>query len=123
MRILFVNNDGGGFADYVEFAEGTTVVELFEQHMKPDRPEDYLIRVNRMPVSSGSVPPPNPATASIDIDTDTPMMKSPIGTLDRRSSNASQRPATAIIVPTTIPRSGRFTARSGRPSEPIPTVR
>ena len=25
MRILYINNDGGGFADYIEVAEGTSV--------------------------------------------------------------------------------------------------
>ena len=25
MKILFINNDGGGFADWIEIAEGTTV--------------------------------------------------------------------------------------------------
>jgi sulfur carrier protein ThiS len=50
MQILWINNDGGGFADYVEVAEGTTVDEFFTQKL-PGRPaEDYLIRVNRQPV-------------------------------------------------------------------------
>ena len=34
MKILVINNDGGGFADYVEIAEGTTVQELFRQHVR-----------------------------------------------------------------------------------------
>ena len=25
MKILFINNDGGGFADHIEVADGTTV--------------------------------------------------------------------------------------------------
>ena len=29
MRILVINNDGGGFADYVEVESGTTVSQLF----------------------------------------------------------------------------------------------
>ena len=29
MKILYVNNDGGGFADTVEVDEGTTVASLF----------------------------------------------------------------------------------------------
>ncbi|MEA3503268.1 MAG: hypothetical protein U9R47_10865 [Actinomycetota bacterium] len=33
--------------------------------------------------------PPNPATANMDITTDTPMVKSPIETLDRRAGDAS----------------------------------
>ena len=50
MKILVINNDGGGFADYVEIAEGTTVQELFRQHVGNAKPADYLIRVNRLPV-------------------------------------------------------------------------
>ena len=30
MRILYVNNDGGGFADHIDVADGTTVAELFQ---------------------------------------------------------------------------------------------
>ena len=50
MRILFVNNDGGGFANFVDIAEGTTVTQLFEQKIGTKDPADYLIRVNRQPV-------------------------------------------------------------------------
>ena len=52
MKILFINNDGGGFADYVEVAPHTTVVKLFEQRLPACKPEDYLIRVNRLPAPS-----------------------------------------------------------------------
>lgn len=51
MRILYINNDGGGFADYVDVAEGTTVQSLFAQRITHGQPEDYLIRVNRQPVA------------------------------------------------------------------------
>jgi sulfur carrier protein ThiS len=50
MRILFVNNDGGGFADYVDVNAGMTVEKFFHEKMLDRRPEDYLIRVNRQPV-------------------------------------------------------------------------
>ena len=53
MRVLFVNNDGGGFADYIELSDGTTVEQLFTQRVSYGKPHDYLIRVNRQPV------PPN----------------------------------------------------------------
>ena len=53
MKILVLNHDGGGFADYIEIEEGTTVATLFETRMKDAKPEDYLIRVNRQPCSSG----------------------------------------------------------------------
>ena len=55
MRILFINNDGGGFADHVEVTEGTTVHQFFEQRVGSGKPEGYLIRVNRQPVSSEQV--------------------------------------------------------------------
>jgi hypothetical protein len=51
MRVLFINNDGGGFADYVEVAEGMTVSQFFANQMSDRRSEDYLIRVNRQPVA------------------------------------------------------------------------
>ncbi len=52
MKILFINNDGGGFADYVEAAEGTTVEKFFGEQLPDQKAEDYLIRVNRQPVAS-----------------------------------------------------------------------
>ncbi len=51
MRILFVNNDGGGFADYTEVVDGTTVEQFFEKQLPGRNAEDYLIRVNRQPVA------------------------------------------------------------------------
>jgi hypothetical protein len=50
MQILWINNDGGGFADYIEITEGTTVAQFFNQQLPDRQPEDYLIRVNRQPV-------------------------------------------------------------------------
>lgn len=55
MRILYVNNDGGGFADYVEAAEGTTVAQFFGQRLGGRQAEDYLIRVNRLPAAADQV--------------------------------------------------------------------
>ena len=59
MQILWINNDGGGFADYVEVAEGTTVDKFFTQTLPGRQPEDYLIRVNRQPVPRNYVIQPN----------------------------------------------------------------
>ncbi len=50
MRVLYINNDGGGFADYVTVSEGTTVDQFFKDKMQGSKPDDYLIRVNRQPV-------------------------------------------------------------------------
>lgn len=49
MKVLLINNDGGGFADYIEVATGTTVAQLFEQCMADADASNYLIRVNRQP--------------------------------------------------------------------------
>lgn len=55
MRVLYINNDGGGFANYIELSEGTTVADLFAERLPNCRPEDYLIRVNRLPAPASQV--------------------------------------------------------------------
>ena len=50
MRILFINNLGGGFADFINVEEGTNIEKLFKQKMSNEQSADYLIRVNRQPV-------------------------------------------------------------------------
>ena len=55
MQVLFINNDGGGFADHIEIADGTTVEQLFQQRVPHGKPADYLIRVNRQPTSRDAV--------------------------------------------------------------------
>jgi hypothetical protein len=55
MRCLLINNDGAGFADYIEVAEGMTVEKLFTQRIPHGKPQDYLIRVNRQPCASDQV--------------------------------------------------------------------
>jgi len=52
MKVLLINNDGGGFADYVDVAEGTTVASMFANHIRAGKPSDYLIRVNRQPCAA-----------------------------------------------------------------------
>ena len=54
-KLLFINNDGGGFADYVEVAAGTTVEKFFTQQVPDRKADDYLIRVNRQPVARDTV--------------------------------------------------------------------
>ena len=51
MQIQFLNNDGGGFADYLDVNENTAVEQFFNEKMGDCKPEDYLIRVNRQPVA------------------------------------------------------------------------
>ena len=55
MKILMINNDGGGFADYIDVENGLTVEKLFEQQMHGRKSEDFLIRVNRQPVAKDQV--------------------------------------------------------------------
>ena len=55
MRVLYINNDGGGFADYVSVTDGTTVQQFFKDRMLEAKASDYLIRVNRQPVPCGYV--------------------------------------------------------------------
>ncbi len=59
MQILFINNAGGGFADFVDVADGLKVSELFAEKLPDARPDDYLIRVNRQPVPATYVLQPN----------------------------------------------------------------
>ncbi len=49
MRILYINNDGGGFADYVDVSPSITVEQFFTEKMPGRKPDDFLIRVNRQP--------------------------------------------------------------------------
>jgi len=51
MKILFLNNDGGGFADHVEASQGVTIERFVQDHLPHHKPGDLLIRVNRQPVS------------------------------------------------------------------------
>ena len=55
MKVLYVNNDGGGFADYVEIPAGITVQQFFAERVPHGKPQDYLIRVNRQPVAADQV--------------------------------------------------------------------
>ena len=55
MQILFINNDGGGFADYIDIDDNTTVGQFFSDKMPHDASSNYLIRVNRQPVPNDYV--------------------------------------------------------------------
>ena len=54
MNIIYINNDGSGYAGPLEISAGTTVSELFQQQLA-GKPEDYLIRVNRQCVPADHV--------------------------------------------------------------------
>ena len=55
MKVLYINNQGAGFADHIEIENGLTASQLFAQRMPNSRPEDFLIRVNRQPVAADTV--------------------------------------------------------------------
>jgi hypothetical protein len=55
MKVFFINNHGGGFADEIEIADGCTVKLLFEQRIPGGKPENFLIRVNRLPATADQV--------------------------------------------------------------------
>jgi hypothetical protein len=55
MRIFFINHHGGGFADYLDVAEGTTVAQLFKERIHCGDPANYLIRVDRQPAAADEV--------------------------------------------------------------------
>lgn len=55
MKILFINCDGGGFADHLEIPEATTVATLFCEQVPHGKAADYLIRVNRQPAPANQV--------------------------------------------------------------------
>lgn len=50
MKVLFINNMGGGYADYIQVEPDTTVEKFFTHRMPGCGAADYLIRVNRQPV-------------------------------------------------------------------------
>lgn len=55
MKILLINNDGGGFADQIEIQEGISLEQLFKRQCPDAKPGDYLIRVNRQPATNEQV--------------------------------------------------------------------
>jgi len=50
MRIMYINNSGGGYANYIEIENNTSIDKLFKDKMPNEDPSNYLIRVNRQPV-------------------------------------------------------------------------
>jgi sulfur carrier protein ThiS len=55
MKIFFINNFGGGFADNIDIEPETNITQLFKERMPGCKPQDYLIRVNRQPVPQDQV--------------------------------------------------------------------
>ena len=55
MRLMFINNHGSGFADFINVQDELTVEKLFAQQLPGCQAEDFLIRVNRQPVARDQV--------------------------------------------------------------------
>jgi hypothetical protein len=55
MQILYVNHDGGGFAEKKTVTDGETLGTFFNAEMPNAHAEDYLIRVNRQPATAEQV--------------------------------------------------------------------
>jgi len=55
MRVLFINNHGGGFADFLDIREGTTIEQFLADKLPSHKADDLLIRVNRQPVAKDYV--------------------------------------------------------------------
>ena len=55
MKVLFLNNEGAGFAQPVEVAAGTTVSAFFSKQLPDRKTSDFLIRVNRLPVPADQI--------------------------------------------------------------------
>ena len=55
MKLLYINNDGGGFADTIEVEDGLTVAAFLAEKMPGRKPDDFLIRVNRLPTPADQV--------------------------------------------------------------------
>jgi len=55
MHILFLNNEGAGFADTIEVEPGTSVNAFFAKQFPDRRTTDFLIRVNRLPVGADQI--------------------------------------------------------------------
>ncbi len=51
MQVLFINNHGSGYADYVDVADGTTIEKFLAGKLPTHQADDLLIRVNRQPVA------------------------------------------------------------------------
>lgn len=56
VKVLFLNNEGGGFADHIHVEAGTTVGKFLQQQMgETVEFANYLIRVNRQPIGKDYV--------------------------------------------------------------------
>ena len=52
MKIFFVNNQGGGYAETVEVSDGMSIESFFQRQLPGADPEKYSVRVNRNPIEA-----------------------------------------------------------------------
>lgn len=55
MKIFYVNNSGGGYANTVEVEDGMTIKNFFTRQLPDADPARYAVRVNRNPVDPDHV--------------------------------------------------------------------
>lgn len=55
MEVLFICNDGGGFAAKTTVPEGTNVATFIAEKMPHAAPQDFLIRVNRAETTADQI--------------------------------------------------------------------
>ncbi len=55
IKIMYINNDGGGFADTLTIAANLSVADFFADRVPHGQSADYLIRVNRQLVTSTTI--------------------------------------------------------------------
>jgi hypothetical protein len=70
MRVLFINNSGAGFGDYVDVADGTDIKAFLSEKVSGYKPDDLLIRVNRQPVARDYVLQPNDRVSATPVKID-----------------------------------------------------
>jgi hypothetical protein len=55
MKVSYINNEGGGFADFIELNDGTTVGQFISAKFPDRAPNSLSIRVNREPTTADYV--------------------------------------------------------------------
>lgn len=51
MKVLFISNESGGFAEHVTLIEGTTIRQFCDEKLHGD-PSEYQVRVNHETVTA-----------------------------------------------------------------------
>ena len=96
MKILFISNHGGGFADHIDVADGCTVKQLFEQRIAGKAPWNSRWGVGTLRAIAcepQSLPPALRDVRGRPDDSDVPDLRPTVRELprypQRRTSNAN----------------------------------